>query len=146
MDIELGLLDLIILVIIVGAVFVIGFLLGIIKKWLRKETMKTEKKILYYLKTHCTGVDNAISARELSCIFGITERELRQTKRNIVLNMDARVGSDLNGYYYSQSDNEIMRFRASYLSRVRELMAMVKAYENEVAKRDQMTLIWGIKW
>jgi len=32
MDIELGLLDLIILVIIVGAVFVIGFLLGIIKK------------------------------------------------------------------------------------------------------------------
>ncbi len=44
MDIELGLLDLIILVIIVGAVFVIGFLLGIIKKWLRKETMKTERK------------------------------------------------------------------------------------------------------
>jgi len=108
---------------------------------LRKETMKTEKKILYYLKTHCTGIDRAISKNELAKVFGIFERELRQAKRNIVLNLDARVGSSKNGYWYAGNDNEVMIFRAEYMSRVKKYLEMVKAYENEVAKRDQMTLI-----
>lgn len=87
------------------------------------------------------SIENAISSRALSRIFGITERELRQTKRNIVLNTDARVGSDLNGFYYAQTDIEITKFRASYISRVKELMLVVKAYEAELAKKDQMQLI-----
>ena len=100
-----------------------------------------ENKILYYLKTHCAGVDNAISKNELARIFGISDRELRKIKRNIVLNLDARVGSSGNGYFYAETDNQVMIFRAEYMSRVKKYLEMVKAYENEVAKRDQMTLI-----
>lgn len=100
-----------------------------------------ENKILYYLKRHCTGIQNAISKDALARLFSITSRELRQEKRNIVLNIDARVGSTSSGYFYAENDNQIAIFRAEYMSRVRELLIMVKAYENEIAKRDQLTII-----
>ena len=100
-----------------------------------------ESKILYYLKTHCTGIDQAITSDELSSLFDISTRELRQVKRNIVLNMDARVGSTEKGYWYAESDIEVMKFRADYVKRIRKYKTMIDAYEGEVAKRDQMTLI-----
>ena len=99
-----------------------------------------ENKILYYLKTHCTGIDRAISSDKLCSIFGITSRELRQTKRNIVLNLDARVGSSAEGYFYCENDSDLHRARAEYVSRIRKYREMVDRYDIELDKKDQKEL------
>lgn len=96
-----------------------------------------ESKILYYLKKHCTGISHAISKNSLASLFSISDRELRQVKRNIVLTMDARVGSTEDGYFYAENDNEVWRFRGEYLSRIRKYNEMIYAYEKEFEKKNQ---------
>ena len=97
-----------------------------------------ENKILYYLKTHCTGVDNAISAKQVCQAFGITDRTLRQVKRNIVLNIDYRVGSSENGYFYCSNKNELKIARSEYLSRIRKSNQMIKRYDKAIEDQEQL--------
>ena len=99
-----------------------------------------ENKILYYLKTHCTGISRAISSDDLSRIFGISTRELRQVKRNIVLNIDPRVGSATEGYFYCGNDDDLHRARAEYVSRIRKYKEMIDRYDIELDKKDQKEL------
>ena len=100
-----------------------------------------EEKILHYLKTHCSGIGYAITADELSSIFGITDRELRQIKRNIVLNIDARVGScSTKGYYYCSNDSELRIARSEYVKRIVECKAMVDRYDGELESKGQKEL------
>ncbi len=100
-----------------------------------------ENKILYYLKTHCTGIDRAIPSKDLCRTFGITDRDLRQLKRNIVLNLDARVGSTKNGFFYAENDNEVKMFRNDYKSRSDEYWIMINRYDKYLKRKDQMQLI-----
>ena len=99
-----------------------------------------ENKILYYLKTHCTGIDKAIQSKDLCRIFGITDRDLRQLKRNIVLNLDPRVGSSTEGYFYCGNDEDLHRARSEYVSRIRKYKEMVNRYDIELDKKDQKEL------
>ena len=101
-----------------------------------------EHNILHYLKTHCTGVDRAITADELCSIFDISSRELRQVKRNIVLTMDARVGScSTRGYFYCGNDAELRIARSEYVKRIVKSKAMVDRYDGELEIKGQMQLI-----
>ena len=100
-----------------------------------------ENKILFYLKTHCTGIDNSITSDDLCSIFDLSSRELRQIKRDIVLKMDAHVGSTEKGYCYAKTDQEIMKFRKGYLKRLLECKVMIDKYEELVNSKDQMTLV-----
>ena len=102
-----------------------------------------EQKILYYLKTHCTGIARAISSDDLSSLFGISTRELRQLKRNIVLNIDTRVGStSKEGYFYCGNDEDLHRARAEYVSRIRKYKEMIGRYDIELDKKDQKELFY----
>ncbi len=102
----------------------------------------TETNILYYLKQNCRGIENAISRTQLASKFNISERELRQAKRNIVLNIDKHVGSNKNGFWYAVNDNEVRMFRADYLSRLIEFKEMIDAYDEILPKenKNQMEL------
>jgi len=100
-----------------------------------------EQKILYYLRTHCTGIDRAITSDSLCSIFDVSSRELRQIKRNIVLKMDAHVGSTEKGFWYAETDQEVMKFRKDYIKRILKYKVMIDRYEDLVNSKDQMTLI-----
>lgn len=102
----------------------------------------TEQNILHHLKTHCRGIENAISRTQLANMLNISPRELRQAKRKIVLNVDKHIGSTKNGYWYAVNDNEVRMFRADYLSRLREFKEMIYAYDEILPKKNknQMTL------
>jgi len=102
---------------------------------------QTQNRLISYLKEYCYGKSNAISKDRLAGIFDITTRELRDLKRDIVLNSDRNVGSTEKGYFYASSDLEIMQFRAYYMSRVRESLKMAKAYESEISQKDQLSII-----
>ena len=103
-----------------------------------------ENKILHYLRVHAKGIANAVSAKQICQAFDITDRELRQVKRNIVLGIDARVGSTKDGYWYAENDSEVLRFRSDYVSRIRKYKEMIDAYENEVDLTGQMELLEAI--
>ena len=62
-------------------------------------------------------------------------------KRNIVINIDAHVGSTEKGYWYAESDIEVMKFRADYVKRIRKYKIMIDKYEELVNSKDQMQLI-----
>lgn len=99
-----------------------------------------EQKILYYLKTHCSGTGKAIASKELCKIFSIDDRTLRQLKRNIVLTLDARVGSSTDGYFYCDNDEDLHRARSEYVSRIRKYKEMIDKYDLELDKKDQKEL------
>ena len=100
-----------------------------------------ERQILHYLKTECIGIENSITSDDLCSIFDISPRELRQVKRNIVLDTDAHVGSTEKGYWYAENDLEVMKFRNDYVKRIRKYKIMIDKYEDLVNSKDQMQLI-----
>jgi len=95
-----------------------------------------EEKILYYLKTHCSGITNAVSASQICQAFGISDRTLRQLKRKIVLTIDARVASSENGYFYCTSKGELKIAKAEYTSRIRECRKMTDRYDIEIGEQE----------
>ena len=100
-----------------------------------------ENKILHYLRVHAKGIANAVTAEQICQAFNITDRTLRQIKRNIVLNIDARVGSTKEGFFYAETDSEVLRFRADYVSRITKYKEMIDRYEQEVDLLGQMKLL-----
>ena len=95
-----------------------------------------ENKILHYLRVHAKGISNAVSAKQICQAFSITDRELRQLKRNIVLNIDAKIGSTKSGYWYSEDKNEVALFRADYVSRIRKYKEMIEKYDIEIGEQE----------
>lgn len=100
-----------------------------------------EKKIVNYLETYCYGQNKAISKNRLARIFEITTRELRDLKRDIVINYRVPIGSTSTGYYFAQNDLEIMQFRKYCLKLAGAHLEMQKAYENIINQKDQMSMI-----
>ena len=96
-----------------------------------------ENKILYYLKTECTGIDRAVTSDELCSLFDISSRELRQIKRRIVLNIDVHVGSTENGFWYAENHNEVGMFMADYISRSEKYQVMINRYKKHIKPKDQ---------
>jgi len=100
-----------------------------------------ENKLINYLKEYCFGRDNAISKDRLASYFNITTRELRDIKRDIVINNSVPIGSTKAGYFYAASDLEIMNFRNEHLSRLTSHKEMIDAYEIMIAQKDQLQMI-----
>lgn len=97
-----------------------------------------QNKIVNYLKTYCYGKEHAISKDRLARYFNITTRELRDIKRDIVINERVPIGSNRNGYFYAKDLDEIELFIGEYKSRVGEHMKMVNAYTNMIGNNTQL--------
>ena len=107
-----------------------------------KGTMtQTQHRLINYLKEYCYGKSNAISKDRLASYFNITTRELRDIKRDIVINNSIPIGSTKAGYFYAASDLEIMNFRNEHLSRLTSHREMIDAYEIMIAQKDQLQMI-----
>lgn len=100
-----------------------------------------QNRLTNYLKEYCYGKDQAISKDRLARTFDITTRELRDLKRDIVINYAIPIGSTKVGYFYAANDLEIMQFRAENLSRLTSHKKMINAYEMMIAQKDQLQMI-----
>lgn len=62
--------------------------------------------IVEYLKEYHTDESKAIKARDLRCLFNLTDRELRSVISNLRQNGNA-ICSSTSGYWYSESPADI---------------------------------------
>jgi len=102
---------------------------------------QTQNKLINYLKEYCYGKSNAINKDRLARVFKITTRELRDLKRDIVINYRVPIGSTKSGYFYAANDLEIMSFRKYCLKLAGAHLEMQKAYENIINQKDQLQMI-----
>jgi len=100
-----------------------------------------QHRLINYLKEYCFGRANAISKDRLARYFDITTRELRDLKRDIVINEGIPIGSTKSGYFYAANDLEIMSFRKYCLKLAGAHLEMQKAYENIINQKDQLQMI-----
>lgn len=100
-----------------------------------------QNKLINYLKEYCYGKSNAISKDRLASYFNITTRELRDLKRDIVINEGIPIGSTKSGYFFAANDLEIMNFRNEHLSRLTSHKKMLDSYELMIANKDQLQMI-----
>ena len=100
-----------------------------------------QNRLVNYLKEYCYGRDRAISKDRLARYFDITTRELRDLKRDIVMNYAIPIGSTKVGYFYPANDLEIMQFRKYCLKLAGAHLEMQKAYENIINQKDQLQMI-----
>jgi len=100
-----------------------------------------QNRLINYLKEYCFGKDNAITKDRLAGTFDITTRELRDLKRDIVINYAIPIGSTKSGYFYAANDLEIMSFRNEHLSRLTSHKKMMDSYEMMIASKNQLQMI-----
>lgn len=100
-----------------------------------------QNRLISYLKEYCFGKSNAITKDRLARVFKITTRELRDIKRDIVINYSIPIGSTKAGYFYAANDLEIMQFRAENLSRLTSHKKMMDSYEIMIASKNQLQMI-----
>lgn len=100
-----------------------------------------QNRLTNYLKTYCYGKSNAINKDRLARYFNITTRELRDMKRDIVINEGIPIGSTKSGYFYAANDIETMEFRKYCLKLAGAHLEMQKAYENIIKQKDQLQMI-----
>lgn len=100
-----------------------------------------QNRLVNYLKEYCFGKSNAINKDRLARIFDITTRELRDIKRDIVINYRVPIGSTKQGYFMASNDLEIMQFRKYCLKLAGAHLEMQRAYENIINQKDQMSMI-----
>lgn len=100
-----------------------------------------QNRLINYLKEYCYGKSNAISKDRLARMFDITTRELRDLKRDIVINYSIPIGSTKSGYFFASNDLEIMSFRKYCLKLAGAHLEMQKAYENIINQKDQLQMI-----
>jgi len=102
---------------------------------------QTQNRLINYLKEYCYGKDSAMNKDRLARYFDITTRELRDLKRDIVINYAIPIGSTKSGYFYASNDLEIMSFRKYCLKLAGAHLEMQKAYENIINQKDQLQMI-----
>jgi len=105
--------------------------------------LKTNIKddITYYLRNYCYGKENAISKERLAERFGISTRELRKLKREIVLVDEVPIGSTTRGYYFPKDDIEIMQIAKYYKSLFEENLIMYKKYLSIIETKSWRNLL-----
>jgi len=103
-----------------------------------------QNRLVNYLQTYCYGKSNAISKDRLARYFDITTRELRDLKRDIVINEGIPIGSTKSGYFYAANKFELMLFRGENYSRFISHKVMMDAYDLMILKdehTEQLKLI-----
>ena len=90
-----------------------------------------------FLKEYHMGEENAISARNLSELFGVSERALREIRESSVLQLV--IGSNNKGYFVCR-ESEFSAMNNRLKSAAFSLLKVAYANEKKAAKDGQMRI------
>lgn len=101
---------------------------------------------VYETLISCVGEKNAVSARDLSDWYGITQRKLRDIINEIRLSPDFEkvIGSCVKGYFVCASKEEVERANTVLRHHALSELAVWSANEKKAGRDGQATITFGV--
>lgn len=93
-----------------------------------------QKKIMQHLKF---SAKNAITKKRLAQLTGIKPREVERAIRELIIQHGFRIGSSCErpfGYFIISTKEEMLRYRAQLLSRMKNLNERLRAADRQRAE------------
>lgn len=103
---------------------------------------KLTDDIYDFLVKNSVGMENAISAKELSCKFNISERRLRMLIRDIrtAEKYEKIIGSSNAGYFLCKDKDEFKRANCRLYSEAFDLLKTARTNERKAGYDKQMKI------
>lgn len=101
---------------------------------------------VYQTLLTCVGEENAVSARDLSDWYGITQRKLRDIVNEIRLSSDFEkvIGSCVKGYFVCSSKEEVERANRALRNHAMSELAVWSANEKKAGRDGQAVIKFGV--
>lgn len=92
------------------------------------------------------GAQNGLTLRELTCLTGLDERELRRRihrERKDCRDADLIVSDNQRGYFLPERPDELRQFARSMSHRAAEILSIARVAENVLAEMESQERMTG---